>query len=238
MAAAVVAALGTVLVFLYVKGADQRAQDRFATAQVLVATAQIEQGETVAAAAAGGKLALEPVASDQILPGAATTTEGISDLQVLTTMYPGEQMIPEKLGKDAGVASALPIPAGKVAIAVNLSDPARVAGFINPGSEVAVIYSGKNPATGQPFTRTLLTRATVLAVGSSTPAPIAGKQPTANAPAETVARTLLTLALSQDEAQRILFAQGSGQLTFALLTKQAKLSDTSSVDSTNLFAKR
>lgn len=236
VAAAVVAAAGTVLVFLYVRGADNRAEDRFKTTEVLVATAQISQGETIASAAANGKLVLEPVAEGQVLPGAVSTTSGLDSLVALTTIYPGEQIIPQKLGDDAAASSALPIPPGKLAISVNLSDPARVAGFINPGSEVAVIYSGTNPTTGQPFTRTLLDRATVLGVGSSTPAPVSGQDP-ASQPAEAVSRTLLTLAISQIDAQRILFAQGNGELTFALLTQDVKVSSQVSVDATNLFSK-
>ncbi|GAA4112460.1 hypothetical protein GCM10022215_08820 [Nocardioides fonticola] len=233
IAAAVVAALGTVLVFLYVRGADNRAEDKFATTQVLVAKAQINQGETIASAAANGKLALEPIAAGQVLPGAVTTTTGLDSLVALTTIYQGEQIIPQKLGDDAAASSALPIPAGKLAISVNLSDPARVAGFINPGAEVAVIYTGTNPTSGTTYTRTLLDRATVLGVGSSTPTPVSGQ--TAQQPAETVSRTLLTLAVSQLDAQRILFAQGNGELTFALLTKDVKVSSQVSVDATNLF---
>lgn len=235
IAAAVVAALGTVLVFLYVRGADSRAEDRFATTEVLVATGQIGQGESIASASANGKLAMAPVAEGQVLPGAVTTTAGLDSLVALTTIYPGEQIIPQKLGDDAAASSALPIPAGKLAISVNLSDPARVAGFINPGAEVAVIYTGTNPTSGTTYTRTLLDRATVLGVGSSTPAPVSG--PTAQQPAETVSRTLLTLAVSQLDAQRILFAQGNGELTFALLTKDVKVSSQVSVDANNLFSR-
>ena len=234
VAAAVVAALGTVLVFLYVRGADNRAEDRFSTTDVLVATAQINQGESIASAAANGKLVLQPVAQGQILPGAVTTTTGLDKLVALTTIYQGEQIIPQKLGDDAAAASSLPIPAGKLAISVNLSDPARVAGFINPGAQVAIIYSGTNVATGQPFTRTLLDRATVLGVGSSTPTPVSG-QTAQNAPAESVSRTLLTLAVDQLDAQRILFAQGTGELTFALLTQDVKVRSDVAVDAQNLF---
>ena len=48
VAAAVVAALGTALVFLYVRGADNRAEEKFETTDVLVATVQIERGERIA----------------------------------------------------------------------------------------------------------------------------------------------------------------------------------------------
>ena len=56
-----------------------------------------------------------------------------------------------------------------MAISVNLTDPARVAGFVNPGSEVTIFMSGTDPASTEPFTRMLLDRVTVLGVGSTTP---------------------------------------------------------------------
>jgi pilus assembly protein CpaB len=41
-----VALMGTALVFLYVQGADKRAQDKFDNVQVLKATQNITAGET------------------------------------------------------------------------------------------------------------------------------------------------------------------------------------------------
>ena len=58
VAAVLVAALGAVLVFLYVQGADSRAEERFDTVDVLKATAIIEPGETIEDAQAAGKLTL------------------------------------------------------------------------------------------------------------------------------------------------------------------------------------
>ncbi len=60
VAAAVVAALGTALVFLYVRGADNRAEEKFETTDVLVATVQIERGERIADAAAAAGLSRQP----------------------------------------------------------------------------------------------------------------------------------------------------------------------------------
>lgn len=65
--AVIVALLGTALVFLYVRGADARAEDRFATIEVLSAVAPIEAGESIDDAAASGKLALRPVPNDSLL---------------------------------------------------------------------------------------------------------------------------------------------------------------------------
>ena len=76
--AVIVALLGTALVFLYVRGADARANERFDTVNVLRAVAPIEAGESIDDAAANGKLALQPVAEDYLLPNYQTSVEAIS----------------------------------------------------------------------------------------------------------------------------------------------------------------
>ena len=62
---------------------------------------------------------------------------------------------------------------------MNLTDPARVAGFVNPGSNVAIFVGGTTQyvATSPdqelppdlPFTQLLLGKVLVLGVGSTTP---------------------------------------------------------------------
>ncbi len=98
LAAALVAALGTALVFLYVKGADNRAEERFDTVEVLRAVAPIEKGESIDDAASSGKLALEPVAQNDLLPNHQTDTEQLKGLVATTTIYPGEQIVSDKFG--------------------------------------------------------------------------------------------------------------------------------------------
>lgn len=223
VAAAIVAALGVVLVLLYVRGADNRAQDRFATVKVLTATTQINAGEPVDAASSAGKLALRAVTRNELLDGYQTSTAALAGQVALTTIYPGEQIIASKFGTSAAPASALTIPDGMVAISVNLTDPARVAGFVNPGSDVAVFVNGTE--AGQPYTRLLLAKVQVLGVGSTTPASASttsadgqGQQATEQLPS-----TLLTLAVDQSQAQKVLLAQGTGQLAFALLTDSSRV---------------
>lgn len=238
IAAAVVAALGAVLVFVYARGSDSRAEKRFETVEVLRATIQIEPGESIADAVANDKLALQPVAQDQLLPTAQTTTDALTGMVALTTIYPGEQIIPEKFGEIAAPTdSGLQIPDGQLAISVNLTDPARVAGFVNPGAEVAIFLNGSNIATGQAFTRILLTRVTVLGVGSPTPVSTTttttdetGAQITEQLP-----RTLLTFAVNQKQAERVLFAQTSGELAFGLLTDKSTVTSGPGITALNLF---
>ena len=192
--AAVVAALGTLLVFIYIKGADARANDVYDTVQVLRAVKVIAPGETVEEAATSGKFQLEPVPQNQLLTGSMTETSSLAGKVATTTIYPGEQVIASKFG-GAAESSVLPIPKGMVAISVNLTDPARVAGFVSPGSEVSVFMTGED-AKG-PFARMLLPRVTVIGVGSTAPGSTTTTAEDGTAIVEVLPNALLTLAVDQ-----------------------------------------
>ena len=235
MAAAVVAAFGTVLVFLYVRGADTRAEQRFDTVQVLSATAPIEAGETIESASASGKLEMRAVPQDQLLPGNLTSIDQLAGQVALTRIFAGEQIIAGKFGGLADATSSLQIPKGKLAISVNLTDPARVAGFVNPGSQIGIFMNGTDLASGESFTRLLLERVTVLGVGSTTLVSTTTTDPAGQQTTEQLPRTLITIAVSQAEAQRVLYGSGNGELAFALLTESSSVSSDAGVTALNLF---
>lgn len=233
VAAAIVAALGVVLVLLYVRGADHRAQQKFDTVKVLTATAQINPGESLEQASSGGKLELKAVTRNELLAGYQTNTSALAGQVALTTIYPGEQIIASKFGTSAAPTSPLAIPDGMMAISVNLTDPARVAGFVEPGSNVAIFLNGTEG--GQPFTRLLLPKVTVLGVGSTTPVSTTTTDAQGQQSTEQLPRTLLTLALDQTDAQKVLFAQGNGELAFGLLTDTSKVAPGPATNLSSLF---
>ena len=233
-AAAIVAALGAVLVFLYVRGADIRAEAEFDTRDVLKVVTLIEQGETIEDAAAAGKIALEPVPANQVLPDALASTSTLTGKVAVTNLYPGEQVTSSKFG-GAAESSALPIAEGDIAVSVSLSDTARVAGFVNPGSEVAIFLNGADPTTGQTYTKLLLPRVTVIGVGSTTPITTTTTTEEGAQTVENLPRTLLTLSLSQADVQKVLYAQTNGELAFGLLTPDSEVGTNPGVNSENLF---
>lgn len=236
IAAAFIAALGTILVFLYVRSADARAEARFDTVNVLRAVAPIDAGETIEDAANSGKLALQPVPRDQLLPNYRTSIDDLRGLVATSPIYPGEQVISDKFGGESVVdESPLGIPKGELAISVNLTDPARVAGFVNPGSEVAIFLNGSDDQSGGTYTRMLLDRVTVLGVGSTTPVSTTTTDAEGGEVTEQLPRTLMTLALSSRDAQRVLYAAANGELAFGLLTQTSTVDPGPAVDSTNLF---
>jgi pilus assembly protein CpaB len=237
LAAALVAALGTALVFLYVKGADNRAEERFDTVEVLRAVSTIEKGESIDDATASGKIALQPVARADLLPNYQTSTEELDGLAATTTIYPGEQIVSDKFGQAAealAAKSALDVPKGDIAISVSLTDPGRVAGFINPGSEVAVIFVGTD-AGGLGFSRTLLPRVTVLGVGSTTTTTKTTTTPEGQQTTAEIPQTLLTLSVSKDEAEKVTFAAANGELSLGLLTPDSDVKPGQGITFANVF---
>src|SRR3954451_25233944 len=166
--AATIAALGTLLVFLYVRGADNRANEKYHAVQVLKAVKQINVGETVAAAQAAGKIELSTVGEGQQLPSGLTSLDSITGEIAQANISPGEQIIATKFGTTATSSNALTIPKGFIAVSINLADTGRVAGFVNPGDKVAIFMNSTGGAGLGSFTRLLLTDIQVIAVGTTT----------------------------------------------------------------------
>lgn len=243
--AALIAALGTSMVFLYVRGVDTRASEEFDAVEVLTAVEMITPGETLQDAQAAGKIEMGTVGRAQVLDGATTRAADIGDKVALTTVFPGEQIVTAKFG-EAGDQEVLTIPEKKMAISVNLTDPARVAGFVNPGAEVAIFVSatpeppagaGAEEAEVLPeFTRLLLPRVPVIGVGTTTVVPTTTTdEQTGAQTTEELPRTLLTLAVDQDEAERILYAAGNGEVAFGLLTEKSSVKAGPGVTADSIF---
>ena len=241
--AAMIAALGTTMVFLYVRGVDARADEKYDAVEVLRAVELIPPGETLAEAQAAGKIEKGTIARGALLDGATTTVADMSDKVALTTVYPGEQIVTAKFGS-AGEQETLTIPEGKMAISVQLTDPARVAGFVSPGAEVAVFINAEpeeiDTQTGATkklpdFTRLLLPRVQVIGVGDTTVVPTTTTSEEGTETTEQIPRTLLTLAVDQAEAERVLFGAKNGELAFALLTEESAVKSGPGVTAENIF---
>ena len=237
LVATLIAAVGTSLVFLYVRGVDARAAERYDAVQVLKAVQVIKPGETLADAQTAGKIQMGEVGRGDLLAGATTSVGDMGGKVALTTIYPGEQIVPSKFGSP-GDQQSLGIPDGKMAISVQLTDPARVAGFVNPGAQVAIFSSSDEGAMGNaaPATRLLLPRVTVLGVGTTTVVSTTTTDSTSgDQTTEQLPRTLMTLAVDQKEAEKVIFAAKNSEVSFALLTNKSKVQSGSGVTPTNVF---
>lgn len=244
IAALVVAALGATLVWLYASNAQKTAQEGQTLVTVLVAKSKIDTGVTGSAASANGDFEQSQVPASSVVPGALSDATPIANLVALVPVFPGQQIIGQQWGA-AATTGGLAIPAGKIAISVQLSDPARVAGFVNPGSRVAIFTYGNADPNGA--VRTLLSNVEVLAVGPSTTTTTSsttnndGNPSTTNK--EQIPTAILTLALTQSEAEKVIYAGGAAvpgakfqALYFGLMDKNSKV-DTASAGASlgNLF---
>jgi pilus assembly protein CpaB len=235
--AAVVAVLGVALVFVYAKGADARAADKFDTVEVLVANQKITPGESFDDALESGKFELADVSQAQVLDGADDQSTTFEGTVALTTIYPHEQLVPDKFGgaDQIEATQTLPIPEGKIAISIAVEDAGRVGYFVRPGAEVAVISTLIDRATQAPIvTRTLLDRVVVLAAGdTSAIADTSSNEDTT----DVGIKQLLTIAVTQRQAEQVRFAEKSGELSAALLNEASDVKPDEGVNDDNLFKK-
>lgn len=239
VAAIVVAALGTVLIFAYVRNADNRAIKDQEPVKVLVAKTLIKAGTLGSEAERTGSFKLQDVPRSATIVGVLSDPRPISSLVAVSDIFPGEQIITAKFAA-AGTTSILPIPPGKLAMSVQLGDPQRVAGFVQPGSDIAVFITG-HPVTltgaqaGPVFdqARILLPRMSVLAVGPTT----LRAAPAGEGNKEALPTAILTLAADQVQAEKLMLAlhQG-GTLYLGLLTADSKIVPGTIVDGRNLFS--
>lgn len=221
--AAVLAVLGVALVYVYVRGADDRALADQTPVQVLVAKDRIPAGTTVADAARAGAF------EKKSIPDAAVTNGALSDLSPITgeialsTIYPGQQIIAAQFGKPGTVNSLILPDDGTQAATFTFSDSQRVAGFVQPGSTVAVYLSTSKE------TRLLLPKVRVLAIGTRTI--ISGNA----GGTDSGGKALVTFALTQQQAQKLILAQRSGDLYLGLLGEKSAVGSAAATNPNNLF---
>lgn len=242
LVAALIAVVGTAMIVLYVQGIDARATEGQELVEVLTATEAVDAGESVTDATSAGKFEKKKVRRDDMVDGALTSTGTISDLVALSPIYPGEQLIARKFGS-LGDSQNLLIPKGLIAVSVELTDPARVAGFVNPGSDVAIFVSA-DPSIMKPdgsetklapYTRLLLPKVQVIGVGTTS---ITSRNTTDEDGAQTteqVAKTILTVAVNQEQAEKVIYASRNGDLSFALLSADSKVTDNPGVTARDIM---
>ena len=236
--AALVAALGAGLVFAYVNGVNDRALRNQHAVYVQVAKTLIPTGTTAADAESHASFELKKFARDSVVPGALGRNDLslISGKQALAPIFPGQQIMAVQWGT-LGTTSELPLKPGQVAVSVKLDDPNRVAGFVQPGSNVAV-FATVNPIGGgnaSQTTRVLLPTAQVVAVGPTTFATTSTKTASGATNTESLPKAILTLGLGQRDAQRLILASQTGTLYFALLSGNTTLNPGVVVNQLNLF---
>ena len=241
IASILIAAVGTALIGLYVRGADNRARQTEGTVNALVASATIPAGTDLEEAltlmhpahvpnrmATNGFTGSDPFASIR------RTLKG----RVVKDPIYLEQVVLSSMFGSAGDAATTGITQG-TGIAVELTDPARAAGLLAPGSHVKIYLIPKNtdrelatqqripvgkggqmtldPALKLPV---ILEDALVMRIGNSSNTRTTSTRTTTGTQTDDVPRTIVTLDLKESDADAVAAAQALGDLYFAVRGSQ------------------
>jgi pilus assembly protein CpaB len=248
-AAALVALVGVAAVLLYARGADERAIAAQQPADVYVATKAVSSGTMLKDAIRSGAITKTSVASKGLPAGALTqVSDSNSSLLALTDIQPGEYVLAGRFGTTPVGTKAIEVPAGMVAVSVQLTDPARVGTFVTPGTRIAIFDSYKIKAIGEDAkakqlneadvqgTSILLEDVLVIAMGDSALTP--GQKPASDEKEATQTSApsfLVTVAVSPKDAARLVHGINTGELYAALRGADVKMAGVPRVDDLNLF---
>ena len=127
---------------------------------------------------------------------------------VLRTMEAFEPLMGAKLtepGQPAGLTGQLSM--GMRAFAINVDVTSGVSGFLQPGDNVDVWWSGSNAVSGESFTQLIETSVSIVAVDQAT---------SERSTEAEIARTV-TVEVSPGQVGRLAQAQSTGKLTLSLV---------------------
>jgi pilus assembly protein CpaB len=242
--AVLLAVIGTVAVYAYVHSADRRALNGVKTTSVLVATKAIPAGTPWSQVTSGGYATTEQLPESGV-PASALTSTGADVPAAETTTFgvqPGQVLVREMFAAKSAATGAIQIPGKLQAITIALPASADVGGFVQNGSEVAV-YSifqtaigGAAQTLGQQRygSKLLLPRVTVLAVNTAAPSTVSGTSGTTSS--ASAAGLMVTLAVTQQQAERVAVAQKLGDLYLTLLSGSSSSAEDGGTIGTGSFS--
>lgn len=248
--AAILAVVGVVSTLYYVRQADARALAGKRAVTVLIADQGVPAGTTARSAEAAGLFRVERMPAESVPADALDQiTSDVAPLVAGADIQPGQLVLRSMFSAEKPASNGLPIPAGKVAVTVEVGATQQVAGYVRAGSKVAVFDTytqadNRETPTGDglpkqrkdiQITRLLVPEVEVLAVGPASVAAQNGEESTSDGAAEAASSVLLTVAVEQAEAERLILRANTGLLHLALLTDDSRIVPGAGVDTHSLF---
>ena len=234
--ALLLAVIGTSAVLAYVNRATARAMAGLKAVNVLVAQQQIPAGTPAGVAWQDGSLREETFPARSVSPDAiGSITADLGSLVMSSVVMPGQVLLRQMLVPAAQVSGGLAIPGSMVAVTIPLCLPEAVAGYVHAGSQVAIFdtfssqslssqescsqagVSHQGQSSGTVETRVVLPRVLVLAVGAAGSGQ-GGSASGLGAGSQSMGGVLVTLAVDQADAERVIELTETGLPYLALLT--------------------
>ena len=201
--ALLVAGLATFGVYRVIDG--MRASSRIATQSVVIASADIAEGEALTAAT----LAVVELPIAAVPAGSFTVPDSIVGRVSRIPIFKGEAIVPGRLAPE-GTAGGIEvkIPPGKRAMSLRIDDVAGLSGMVQPNSRVDVMLTtGDSRGGGGQISKLFMSNMRVLSIGAQVTRGEDGRP--INAPTA-------TLEVFPEEAERLALAMREGSIQLVL----------------------
>jgi pilus assembly protein CpaB len=176
-AAVVLAGAAAYLSYEYAHKADTRAEKNVQTVNVLVAKGDISKGTTSAQALDSGLISTKAIARGVLPPTVVQNPQDLTNKVAVASIAKGQFIVGDSFVLPQQVSGfSATVPKGLQAITINVDATHGVAGFVQPGDMVNVLWSG--PVTDQQggvhtdspqrITAFLIPSVKVMAVGGTT----------------------------------------------------------------------
>lgn len=223
--------IGAVAVFgvlAYVSSIRTSVEREVAKVEVLVAASNIPRATLVEEIIASKSVTMQAVPRKYLADGVLTSLEDYKDFVTAAPINKGEQITSTKFIKPEDIGLAFTIPKDKIAISIPINEVIGVSNLINVGDHVNVIATFKptqqettavTPETGEAvgttvaiqkeITKILLWNIEVLHIGT--------RVTTAEEQVKEAEITTVTLAVTSEESEKLVFTEEMGYVWLALL---------------------
>jgi pilus assembly protein CpaB len=243
--AIVLAILGTAAVLLYVNKARNSVAEGQVAVTVLIATQRIPAGTT------GSSIKLRELTEEVVMPASAlpadaltSVTADLDELVLTHDVQPRQLLLKGAFGAATTLSGGIAVPEKMMAISLKLTVEEEVGGFVRPGSQIAVFgtfklidpeYKKLSEGESNSGTKLLLPRIEVLAVGAYGADGVTSAQNSEDEVATGNVTLLVTVAVTQADAERLIHAIRGAELYLALLTDSSELLPGAGVDNRTIL---
>jgi pilus assembly protein CpaB len=248
-AALVLAAAGGTVLLAYARGADARAMAGLRTQTVLVAAGRIPAGTP--ATDLGTRVHSQVLPATAVVPGAVSSLAALGSQVTTTELEPGEQLLAARFGAASSLLApgTVAVPAGDEEISVQLDPERAVCGRLAAGDHIGVFVSQTLP-DGTVQTHAVLHHVLVTQVqgavvagapapgaasGTQTAAASSGSSSSGGSSDASSGTVLVTLALTAQDAEAVVFGQEHGKVWLSLEPDAANTGGTTVVTQGNVY---
>lgn len=230
IAAGVLAILGAVLLVSYVNNADSRAMANMDPIEVLVVSAPIAQGTPAEEIAAS--VTTEQLPKAAVGPDAVRSLAEVAGRVAATDLQPGEQVLGARFVTRQSLErfGGIPAPEGYHSVTIALDAPRVVGGTVTAGDTVGVFVTLED-GTHLVLRKILVTR---VQGGLGSTQPTEGVENPDAAP-EPEGGAMITMALTTDQAQTVVYAAEHGSIWLSLEDSTVPQDGTGRVDARDFY---